>query len=148
MDIPQQSGHSKAEVGGMINIHEFAKIAANQAIKAGADRPEQLNDLAERTREAKAALLEAVKGVGNALDSFEPTSNEYLRSVRAFRMTAIAETASCRTALEDIRKFLIGPDHAKEIAALKEFVDLCERLQKLKESGFLDAVADTILKLA
>jgi hypothetical protein len=29
---------------------------------------------------------------------------------------------------------------------LREFVELCERLQKLKESGFLDAVADTMIK--
>jgi len=50
--------------------------------------------------------------------------------------------------LEDVRKFLIGQDHAKEIAALKEFVELCERLQKLQRDGFLNSVADTILKLS
>jgi len=31
---------------------------------------------------------------------------------------------------------------------LSEFVDLCERLKKLKDSGFLDTVADTMIRLA
>ena len=39
-------------------------------------------------------------------------------------------------------------DYKEEVARLKDFVDLCERLQKLKESGFLDSVADTMLGLA
>ena len=36
----------------------------------------------------------------------------------------------------------------EEIARLKEFVDLCERLQRLKRNGVLDALAKTIIKLA
>ena len=36
----------------------------------------------------------------------------------------------------------------EEIARLKEFVDLCERLQRLKRDGVLDALANTIIKLA
>jgi len=36
----------------------------------------------------------------------------------------------------------------EEIARLKEFVDLCERLQRLKRDAVLDALANTIIKLA
>jgi len=40
------------------------------------------------------------------------------------------------------------PFTGEEIARLKEFVDLCERLQRLKRDGVLDALANTIIKLA
>jgi hypothetical protein len=50
-------------------------------------------------------------------------------------------------ALKDVRQFFLNENHETEVARLKEFVELCERLQKLKASGFLDTVADTMLKL-
>ena len=36
----------------------------------------------------------------------------------------------------------------EEIARLKEFVDLCERLQRLKRDEVLDALANTLIRLA
>ena len=49
---------------------------------------------------------------------------------------------------KEIRKFFMDDEHEKQIARLKEFVEVCERLNELKNSGFLDSVANTILKLA
>jgi hypothetical protein len=63
-------------------------------------------------------------------------------------MTTTTEVSAMMKPLEDLRKFFLGADHETEVARLREFVDLCERLEKLKESGFLDTVADTMLKLS
>ena len=63
-------------------------------------------------------------------------------------MTTTTEVAAMLKPLEDVRQFFLGKDHEAEVARLREFVDLCERLQKLKQSGFLDTVADTMLKLS
>jgi hypothetical protein len=51
------------------------------------------------------------------------------------------------TALKDVRTFFLEGDYEKQIDRLREFIDLCERLKALKDSGTLDAIADTILKL-
>jgi hypothetical protein len=50
-------------------------------------------------------------------------------------------------ALKEVRQFFLEESYETEIQRLHEFIDLCERLQALKESGFLDIVADTMLKL-
>ena len=62
-------------------------------------------------------------------------------------MTTSTEVAATMNDLEEIRKFTSDPDFCEQKKRLREFVDLCERLEKLKETGFLDAVTDTILKL-
>jgi hypothetical protein len=64
------------------------------------------------------------------------------------RMAIVAETALSLKPFEDVRRFFLSDQHAEEITRLREFVDLCERLQRLKATGFLDTVADTILRLA
>lgn len=145
-DLPH--ARNKVEIGGLLNVHEVTKEVAKRAIVESEKRPEQLDDLVERTKEARQALLEAIRGIGDSLETFNPASDEYLRSIRQFRMTAIAEIGGATRALADLRKFFIGAEHEKEVAALREFVELCERLERLKKSGFLDVVADTILRLA
>ena len=51
------------------------------------------------------------------------------------------------TPLRDVREFFLGREYDQQMARLTEFVELCERLEKLKESGFLDSVAETMLRL-
>jgi hypothetical protein len=63
-------------------------------------------------------------------------------------MSVVSETSAMTGPLREVRQFFLGSDYDAEIKRLREFVDLCERLNKLKESGFLDSVADTMLKLA
>jgi hypothetical protein len=72
----------------------------------------------------------------------------YIEDIRQTRFAVVTEVANITKPLRDVRQFFIGPDHANEIERLREFVDLCERLQKLKANGFLDSVAETIIRLA
>jgi len=107
-----------------------------------------MNTLIEDTNEAKQALCAAVEGIGENMDKIKPMKKELVESLRGMRMTTTTEVAAMLKPLEDLRKFFLGAEHDKEIARLREFVDLCERLETLKKSGFLDSVADTMLKLA
>jgi hypothetical protein len=50
--------------------------------------------------------------------------------------------------LREVRAFFLDKDYATELARLREFVEVCERLKLLKDCGFLDTVADTMLRLA
>jgi hypothetical protein len=70
-----------------------------------------------------------------------------LGEVREHRIALGSETRLLLTALKDVRTFFLEGDYEKQIDRLREFIDLCERLKALKDSGTLDAIADTILKL-
>lgn len=132
----------------MINMNELAPIIAGKAVSTAAKIPDTMGTLVEQTKEAKDALRVAIEGIGVNMEKLKPMKKEIIDELRGLRMTTASEVASMLKPLEDIRKFFMGSEHEKEIARLREFVDLCERLEKLKNSGFLDTVADTMLKLA
>ena len=73
--------------------------------------------------------------------------DKLLTNLRQWRMAVDSEIHKLVASCSDVRKFFLSADHEKEIARLKEFIELCERLQALQKSGMLDSVADVILKL-
>lgn len=99
-------------------------------------------------KDAREIVNHLLHGVGADVEGFKKTSAQYISDIRAVRMAVALEVNQIIQPLSDIRKFFLAHDHKDEIARLKEFIDLCERLQALKLSGFLDSVADTMLKLA
>lgn len=80
--------------------------------------------------------------------TFAKEANSRLTELRQLRMANEREMRSIIDACTEVRRFFLGRDYEQEMYRLREFVELCERLQKLKDSGFLDSVADTMLKLA
>ena len=110
--------------------------------------PTIMTELQEKTKEAGDVLDEAVRHCGSALEKLKPLKKDVIEELRGMRMTTTSEAAAMLKPLEEIRKFFLGDDHKQEVERLKEFVELCERLQKLKQSGFHDTDADTMLKLA
>jgi len=123
-------------------------------------------DLAGRIyKKADISVTEADRLVAKAMDAraaldvmcdhwkpswieFTQQSDERLKQFRMFRMAFDTESKLLMANLREVRQFFMDKDHDGEVNRLREFVDLCERLKKLKESGFLDTVADTMLKLA
>jgi hypothetical protein len=132
----------------LIHVEKIRNVIAHDAIKKAKTCPELMITLAEQTTEAADTLDVAVSRVGKHLETLKPLKKETLEELRGLRMTTTTEVAAMLKPLEDLRKFFLGAEHDKEIARLREFVDLCERLEKLKKSGFLDTVADTMLRLS
>lgn len=124
IDNSPPAPQSKLRVGDLINLQE-----------------------AEATLAARKTLQTAIEGIGTAMHQFRPMSDEYVKDIRQCTSAAVFEVRNLIRACEDIRKFFISEQHTEEIKRLSEFVALCERLQALKTSGFLDSVVDTILKL-
>lgn len=147
IEYTPERGKIKAPSGDLINSFEMEKAIANQMIETAPKRPDELEDLVERTQVARKSLLEAIRSVGEAIEMFTPKSNEYIRELRSFSTCGVLELKNLLRAFEDIRKFFLSEQHEPEIKRLSEFVSMCERLKALKDSGFLDSVADTILKL-
>lgn len=74
--------------------------------------------------------------------------DEQLKTFRMTRMAFDTEQRRLLGELRDVRQFFLDKDYETERARLKEFVEVCERLKALKESGFLDTVSDTMLRLS
>lgn len=112
---------------------------------------ELVNEVApgvKAAKDARATIDELLHGIGGDMEKFQAATKLYLEDIRATRFAVVTETASMTKGLKEVRQFFLGGDYKEEIARLREFVELCERLQKLKESGFLDKVADTMLTLS
>lgn len=73
---------------------------------------------------------------------------ESLSEIKTKRAVIEIETKLMLSSFRDVRQFFMDDKHPEQCKRLAEFVSLCERLKALKDSGFLDTVADTILKLS
>lgn len=106
------------------------------------------SDLLDKAMDARAAMDVMCEQWKKSWFDFIDSSNERLREIRTHRMAMDTETRQLMASLREVRSFFLEKDYQMEIERLRDFVSVCERLQKLKESGFLDTVADTMLKLA
>lgn len=105
------------------------------------------HELLDRALDARAAMEELCNTFQSSWLEFEKTRDDRLKEMRQYRMAFDTEARQLMASLREVRNFFMDKDHDKETQKLKEFVELCERLKALKESGFLDTVADTMLKL-
>ncbi len=109
---------------------------------------EQSERLVERTREAHQALEVLSNSYQREWIDFVKSGDEKLKELRLLRMAQETEVRRITSDLREVRNFFMDKNHEAQMQSLREFVDLCERLQKLKDSGFLDTVADTMLRLS
>lgn len=121
---------------------------AHQMSKHGIKDVEAAESLVERAKEATAALDYIANHYKKSWIEVSDLLASAIGEIRGKRFAVEAETKQMLSALGDIRKFFFDEKHEVEVQRLLQFVDLCERLQKLKECGFLDAIADTILTLS
>ncbi len=106
--------------------------------------------LAETNKEmenSKRILQELANEVAQLTDIVQPALEKQIAALRSARMATVGEIKESLVALREIRTFFIESRHREEMESLKEFVDVLERLQKLKAAGVLDAVSDTIINL-
>lgn len=101
--------------------------------------------------EASESLHKSVYAIRRAMKEYKEAQTELhdtLASLRDSRMSVVQEVAKIIPGLKDVRQFFLGNEYAEERRRLVEFVELCERLKSLRDSGFLDDIADTLLRLA
>ena len=127
------------------NIEIELKALAEAAI---VEAKERIGFYKDEIALAETTLRDEMNLIAEFSRKSKEAKKEIIENFRGMRMTTTTEVAAMLKPLEDLRKFFLGAEHDKEIARLREFVDLCERLETLKKSGFLDTVADTMLKLS
>lgn len=132
----------------MINIQKIDEYMQKMAVKFAEEAAQRVGLWTEEAKKANAVLRTEMDAVGSIIEDAKEMKKLFIETLRGMRTTSTTEVAAMMKPLEDLRKFFLGADHQKEVDRLKEFVELCERLEKLKKSGFLDSVADTLIKLA
>lgn len=122
---------------------------AKRGTKVAENTVTQIQTLADKLLEAQQALnLACGSFKAETMLWIEEDLPSSLREVRNLRLAMGSEFSQLKKQLEELRQFFIGPTYDDELSRLKEFVELAERLRTLKDSGFLDTVADTMLRLA
>lgn len=113
---------------------------------------EELNAL---LREANAETDESLEALGKAYNKvvavksvLEPDLQQMTAQIRQARMTTEAEMKATITWLTTVREFFLENKYEVEMKRLREFIDTCKEIQRLKESGILDAVSDLAITLA
>lgn len=132
----------------LLNLNRIDEWLRNKSLEMVKDAAERIGIFTAECNKANECLESEFKSTGLLVSHAKEMKKEVIETFRAMRMTTTTEVAAMIKPLEDLRKFFLGDDHQKEMDRLKEFVDICERLEKLKKSGFLDTVADTMLKLS
>jgi hypothetical protein len=139
------------ENGQIESIKSGAEFTSELCQRFTSKTDEVLNkslELYVKTMDARQAMEVMASGWYASWMEFSKTADTRLKDFRMYRMSFDTECQKLLQQLRDVRAFFLDKDYETEITRLREFVGLCERLQKLKESGFLDTVADTMLKLA
>lgn len=127
-----------------LNLDDVQSVIATEIAKL----PRETRPNVKAAEDAREIIHQLMLGLGGDMEQFRANSKIYLDDVRNVRFAFVTETAQMTSQLKDIRQFFLGSDYKDQISRLKEFVDLCERLNNLKQSGFLDTVADTMLRLS
>jgi len=110
--------------------------------------PRETRPLVLAAEDARTTIDQLFLGIGKDMDGFRENIKKHLAELRGLKMNYLGEVNAIKKELAELRTFFVGADHDREIVRLREFVELCERLSEVKKSGILDAMADTIVKLA
>lgn len=121
---------------------------SHELIKRKDRLSDQTIDLAIRVLEAREALEWSNTHIKKDWLDWMDAGNKRLQELRLLRMALDTEAKQIISYAADVRKFFLDDKHVEEMARLKEFVGVCERLEGLKKRGTLDAVSEIILKLA
>ncbi len=110
--------------------------------------PKQNRPYVNEAQEAHQTSSELYNGMARAFEGFKKDTTSRIAEMRGIKLALVGEVRQMLDGLKDVRSFFLDVRHDEEVKRLKEFIDLCERLKALKESGFLDTVADTMLRLS
>jgi hypothetical protein len=131
----------------LINAKDVAYAAAEAHEGRAKEALRKTEELQARAQEVWDSIDYLLSHVTEPTNQYLDFINTALKTVREQKMALQAETRGLLGALREVREFFLEDKHETEVRRLVEFVELCERLKRLKDSGFLDTVAETMLRL-
>lgn len=109
-------------------------------------RNKNVKDLVAIYNEAWEKACRAQKEFFDVVDPLRKAIHTSIQEARDARMALGTEFGGIIRALNDVKEMVRGAEHAKDMERLREFIEIAERLKALKDSGFLDAMVETILR--
>lgn len=109
---------------------------------------EVLRSTKKEIEESKQIVQALANDVHDVCDVIEPILVSLSQRLRSARMNMVEEVRQSMTALREVRKFFLDSDYATEMERIDRFVATCKQLKELKDTGVLDAVADTAIRMA
>jgi hypothetical protein len=101
----------------------------------------------KRVVDAAKALDETISSLRLEQMQCLEESSKFLNDFRMTQMATSTEVSKALKSYSDVRQFFLNEEHVEQMTRLKEFVEVLTKLKEFKDNGFIDAVADTILKL-
>lgn len=140
--IPRNEQADKAK-----NEEELTRKIGQKIPVKFAENVEDSERLVERAKEATAAIEYLTTHIKQSWIDFDDWVKKAISLTRQNKIAMDIETRALMADFREIRAFFLDERHLEEVSRLEKFVSLCRELKELKQSGFIDAVADTILKL-
>ena len=134
-----------------VNADQLGNMVVRGSLSDHKEVDARVNRVLEAAGELGRALRLYMDQRGGLVDEMRKLDTELGAATKTLAPCvdlAARDIRSLLTMLRDVRRFFLEADHATEVTRLREFVDLVERLERLKKDGFLDAVADTMLRLS
>lgn len=97
---------------------------------------------------SKQLLRDTTQDIATMANMTIPILTDQVNHIRNLRMAITHETEITMHALREVSEFFIEHRYEEEMQRLQRFVGLCEQLKALKQDGTLDALSDTIIRLA
>lgn len=132
----------------LFDLNQIEQLLREKAVSMVEDAADRIGLIKKTHREAIDILEGESEIVQRILRETRETKKELVEITRSMRMTVKGETSETLKRLEEVRQFFLGSDYAEQKNRINEFVELCDKLRDLKESGFLDAISETLIKLA
>lgn len=146
--VPKDGAYEGQQITTQKPNEQLNAEIASEFVKRSGTALDKTSVLLEKAMDACAAMDAMCDYWKESWVDFQDTSDKRLTDFRMFRMAMDTEIRQLMAGIRDVRQFFLDKDYEKERDRLKEFVELCERLKALKESGFLDTVAETMLTLS
>ena len=112
--------------------------------KRGETVTNKVQTLTEKAQESKDVLDHITGSMIDAWFDAESTLDSHLKSLRSKKVSIGIEAKQLIASFLVVTSIFGDTKQAAKLDTLKEFVSVCERLEKLKESGILDSVTDTM----
>ncbi len=123
---------------------QLAVTVAQELVKRTNRAQEDLIKLREDYEAAAEFLDKATDSVKVIWMEWLEQSATYLKEVRTWRMALDMEVKNGTKATKELIDFFGTKENRENLTALREFVELCERMEKLKQSGFVERLVAII----
>ena len=129
----------------LMHKEEYATLTIGYNMEQTAEAIKLVNAEIEESKKTLGDLYNQVTALHEMI---MPALNQQIKDIRDARMATVMEVRDTLSALKDIRKFFLEDSHVKEVDRLKDLIRVCHELEKLKHNGTLDAICDSVIRLA